>query len=192
MASIKSALLLALLSATTLATPTKRSICNAGRKTINGQEYTVSCGMDRLGGDYARQQSSWDDCISACGADSTCLTAQYHEDSGWCYLKNSVNPPVASSGEDTVDLGSSCKQDMTVTLNGLQCTITCGVDHAGGNYNTIASDNYLACAQACASDIHCITAQFNELNGQCYMKNSVNAAISSTTTDTISCGRTAP
>jgi uncharacterized protein len=80
MSLIKSTLLLAVLSATALATPTKRSVCHAGRYTLNGQQYTVSCGLDRAGGDYANQQTSWDGCMQACAADSTCVTAQYHEE----------------------------------------------------------------------------------------------------------------
>lgn len=180
---------LGLLSTTALATPTKRTTCHPGRQTINGQQYTISCGLDRVGGDYDRQQTSWAGCIAACAADSTCVTAQYHEDNGFCYLKNAVNGPNASPGEDTVDLGSACRQDTTLTLNGLQCTISCGVDHHGGDYASTWSGNYLACAAACAADSGCVTAQYNEGNGYCYLKNADNGAVSSTDTDSVVCQR---
>jgi hypothetical protein len=190
MAVLKSTIVLGLLSALALAAPQKRSICHAGQNTINGQLYTTSCGLDRVGGDYGREGPvSWSQCQSDCAADSTCVTAQYHEDNQFCYFKNVVNGGQVSSGEDTIDLGSACQQDTTLTLNGLQCTISCGVDHHGGDYNGYYVGNYLACANACAGDANCKTAQYNEGNGYCYLKNTVNPAVSSTNTDSIICAR---
>jgi hypothetical protein len=189
MANFRALAVLSLLSTAVVASPSKRSVCHAGRKTINGQQYTVSCGLDRLGGDYDRLQTSWDGCIAACGADSTCQTAQYHDDNGYCYLKNFINPAVATSGEYTVDLGSACKESTTVSLNGVQCSIECGIDRHGGDYSQVNAGNYLACASACAADSKCVTAQYNEGNGYCYLKNADNGQVSSTDTDSIVCVR---
>ena len=134
-------------------------------------------------------QTSFDGCIAACGADATCQTAQYHENNGYCYLKNSVNGAIQASGEDTVDLGSVCQQSTTVTVSGMQCSISCGVDRRGGDMSNTRTGNYLACAQACADNSNCVTAQYNERNGYCYLKNQLNPASDSTDTDTIVCDR---
>jgi hypothetical protein len=190
MAIFTSAILIGLLSTTVNGTPTKRSICNAGRQTINGVQYTPSCGMDRLGGDYGRTgQISWGQCMAACAADSQCVTAQYHEDSQYCYFKNAANQPSISSGEDTIDQGPACQQSTTLTLSGIQCSIQCGTDRHGGDYANAPAGNYLSCAAACAADSNCVTAQYNEGNGYCYFKNALKDSSSSSDTDSIVCTR---
>lgn len=166
MAAFRSAIVLSLLSTTVVGGLTRRSICHPGRQTIDGVQYTISCGLDRLGGDYDRDgPTTWDQCIAECAADAKCVTAQYHEDdSKFCYFKNTVNDPVLTTDHYTIDRGVACQKSTTLTLNGQQCSIQCGVDRHGGNYDAIQTGNYLACASACAGDSNCITAQYNEGN----------------------------
>lgn len=189
MSTIKTALLFGLLFAITSATPTKRSVCNAGYRTIDGKQYTISCGLDRPGNDYDLLQTSFDHCATTCAADSRCATAQYAEDVGFCYLKTVANAAVRKSGVDTIDHGKACKSNTTAILSGVQCKISCGVDRAGGDYSQAYLGNYLACAEACAADSKCLTAQYKEDNGYCYFKSVVNNAIASSVVDSIVCDR---
>ena len=184
---MKSFLALTLFSATAFALVAPRTGCRAGRQTINGQLYTVSCGLDRFGGDTGRDSGiTFGQCQANCAADSTCVTAQYHENISTCYYKNSVNPAVLSNGHDTIDLGVGC-QSGTQTFNGVQCTITCSQDSHGGNYAASYVGNFLGCAQACSADSNCKTAQYNEENGYCYLKNAINGFVSSDNTDSVVC-----
>ena len=180
-------MLLGLLVTSALASPLKRAECNPGRQTINGEELTVSCGVNRPLGDYHNLQGRFDTCAADCRADDNCATAVYHEDNGFCYYKNVVNDLELQADSVVVDKGMACKQSTTLTLNGLQCTISCGTDRHGGDYGNQRTGNYLACASACAADSNCVTAQYNEGNGYCYFKNVANTAVSSTDTDTIDC-----
>ena len=97
----------------------------------NGHVCTPTCGQDRAGGDYANQYTgSYSDCLALCGNDPKCSTAQYHQISGFCYLKSTVNPLVASTLDDTADC---CPSVSTVSSTGRICTPTCGQDRPGGD-----------------------------------------------------------
>lgn len=189
MSSLRSTFLLEILSTAILASPGKRDLCQPGRQTIAGHEYTISCGIDRPGGDYGLLQTNIFGCVTACAADANCETAQYLEGNGHCYFKNTVNSLFTQAGVLTIDKGSACKADTTLTLNGLQCTITCGEDRPGWDYNSIQTGNYLDCASACAADSNCITAQYKETNGVCYLKSRLSQAFESSENDSIKCER---
>ena len=87
--------------------------CSAGSQTINNRVCTTSCGVDRAGGDYANKYTgSFQACVNACAADTKCVTAQYHEDNGYCYFKNAANKLSNVKGTDTVD----CAAPVTTTV----------------------------------------------------------------------------
>lgn len=186
---MKSFLTIGLFTATALAVVLPRTGCRAGRSTINGQLYTISCGLDRLGGDSGRTSGiSFATCQSNCAADSTCVTAQYHESIQTCYYKKDVNPAVLADGHDTIDLGIGCNSGPQ-TINGVTCNVKCGQDSRGGDYASSYTGNYLACASACSADSNCVTAQYNEENGYCYRKNAINGFEASSNTDSVVCTR---
>ena len=95
------------------------SQCSTGTSIINGRICTRSCGVDRPGGDYGRSQTgSFDACISACAADSKCVTAQYHENNQFCYFKNSRNNKSSVDGVDTVDCDAKSSPSTTKNSGG--------------------------------------------------------------------------
>ncbi|KPI45005.1 uncharacterized protein AB675_2387 [Cyphellophora attinorum] len=93
-------LIAAVLSITT--TAAAQCAPGAGPRIINGRTCTVQCGIDRRGGDYDRAYTgTFEGCIQLCAAASTCVTAQYHGKTGWCYLKDSRNPAETNVDDDT-------------------------------------------------------------------------------------------
>lgn len=140
---------------------------------------------------------SLDDCAQACASDMNCVTAQYSEINGYCYLKSTMNGLVANDGVDTVDcdlqagtIGGlpvhSCGV-RTGFIDGRLCTQRCNVDRPGGDYNAFMSGTVIACARACAADDACVSAQFLTTNNYCYMKNVKNDQVTSSIVDTIDC-----
>jgi hypothetical protein len=149
---------------------------------INGRTCQIQYGVDRLGGDYARTKyDSFEDCISACAADTNCKSAQYHLDNQYCYFKNSVNPAVSDANENSVDCSGQ------ITINGRQCQIQYGIDRAGGDYDRQNTGTFEGCQQACSSDPICVTAQYHINSGWCYLKNSLNAGFQSSNDNSIDC-----
>ena len=60
-----------------------------------------------------------------------------------------------------------------------------------------ALPNYAACAQACADDPRCLTAQYRSDNRVCFLKNFINDPNPSTIVDSVLCrecadGQTVP
>ena len=171
---------LAITSSVTASTLGRRS--SSQTRYINGRTCTVQYGIDRLGGDYARTAvDSFETCISACAADTQCKSAQYHHDTSTCYFKDAVNPSNADSNEDTVDCSG------LIVINGRTCQIQYGIDRFGGDYDRKNTGTFDGCQQACASDPICMTAQFNTGSGWCYLKNTLNVAVQSSTDNTIDC-----
>ena len=72
--------------------------CIAGNVTLNGRSGVLQCGYDYPGGDYASQYTdSLAACQNLCAWDLNCLTAQYNQNSKYCYLKNSIKTSVVNS-----------------------------------------------------------------------------------------------
>lgn len=187
---------LCLISAALAATTTTSSnVCTPTTQTISGRTCNLSCGTDRPGGDFSSvRTSSINGCIQACATEARCLTAQYVESSGYCYLKNLVSQAAAAEGVDTVDCStataSSCTP-LTTTVSGRSCTISCGQDRPGGDYQAIQANSLNACVSACASDQQCTDAQYRQSTNFCYLKNTITdptaaADVSSVVCNTLS------
>ena len=78
----------------------------------SGRNCKTSCSSDRAGGDYSSSYvGNFQACIDACAADSRCVTAQYHRDNGYCYLKDSTHTLDPSS--TTGNLSPNLHHDKT-------------------------------------------------------------------------------
>lgn len=120
------------------ATTTTQAQCVAGPTTVNGRSCSVTCGLDRPGGDYGLVHTgTFDGCIQACGADAKCVTAQFHADNGFCYLKDTSNNGVSDENNYTVDCSPAASTQSQCTsgtrvFGSRSCTVSCGVDRPGG------------------------------------------------------------
>lgn len=186
-----------ILSVLAIANVVSADTCSAGTQTVNGRQCTTTCNSDRPGGDYASMQTStYIGCIEACASQSLCVSATYNENSGFCYLKRSLNSAQYSYGNDLVDCSAAPSSTAApapqctpgpVTIGDTQCTVSCNTDRAGGDFAQQQTGTFEGCIQACASNNLCVSAQYNEATLFCYLKRARNAAVSSSGIDTVDC-----
>ncbi|KAF2207325.1 hypothetical protein CERZMDRAFT_107853 [Cercospora zeae-maydis SCOH1-5] len=168
---LKSLSLLACLLVASDAAVIKRSECRAGQTTIDGQQFTTQCDVDRAGNNFGEPiQTSASGCRAACAADTNCVTGNYHSSNGFCYLKNSQNQLSIEQGTYTYDRGNGCTSNINV--NG--CTVQCDTDSPGNDISGTYTGSYAGCAVLCKANAQCVTAQYNAGNGYCYQKSRIN------------------
>lgn len=161
--------------------------CSAGpaSTTFASRVCNTSCGRDRAGGDLrAKYTGTFAACVMECDQDINCATAQFREETGYCYLKNTVNALVPGNGTDTVDC---CPTPNTDATSGRVCKTTCGQDRPGGDYKAVYTGSVDGCIGACSSDSKCATAQYSLSNGYCYLKTTLHDFSAQLNVDSIDC-----
>jgi hypothetical protein len=162
-------------------------VCTAGDQIIDGRFCSVSCGKDRAGGDYDQHPvSGISACAKLCADDTRCSTAQYAESNGYCYLKDVRHDLVDHVTVDSIDC-AVCTAE-TKIINGRTCTTKCGTERAGGNIgDAIQVGSISACATACSNNANCVTAQYHEGTGYCYLKGVRNEERPDPSVESIDC-----
>ncbi|ORY09987.1 hypothetical protein BCR34DRAFT_602445 [Clohesyomyces aquaticus] len=165
-----------------------------------GDEYQIACETDYLAGDI---QTSNDllGCLQACSATDGCVAISY---SGrFCYLKNSINPPVPNPNvigakqisfvpRPTPNPGvcSSnllCPSDDDCIFTGTQPAnitetrsfhIRCSRDFYGGDMRLAQVGSFDECVQLCTVDELCVAVSYasGEVNF-CYLKSTIDQEV---------------
>ncbi|KAI5358067.1 hypothetical protein Slin15195_G063960 [Septoria linicola] len=76
--------------------------------------------------------------------------------------------PTSSPTPSSTLVRCPASNSTTYTTNGKSFTIECGIDHSGGNIETMDADNLTTCIDSCAESKHCVGATF--LGAACYLK----------------------
>ena len=76
----------------------------------------------------------------------------------------------------TLQVRDSTCTSGSVTSNGRNCTVSCGLDHPGGDYSSMYIADFQTCISTCVGDQKCATAQYSQQNSYCYLKNATNPA----------------
>jgi hypothetical protein len=132
--------------------------------TTSGGAYDILCGQDYLDGDMSSTPAAtFEDCLTACDAQSTCVTVAFAN--GICYLKNKVTTPVSnyavwSAKKQGVKRGLSCdnKIDDGITYQATkgQFKIVCGQEYSGGDLASTGTASFEECIEACVGNEKCV------------------------------------
>ena len=74
-----------------------------------------------------------------------------------------------------------------VSSNGRNCTVSCGLDHPGGDYSSMYTADFQTCIDTCVGDQKCATAQYSQQNSYCYLKKATNLATTSSNVNSVVC-----
>lgn len=188
--TLTSLLLVALVAATPPPPADDCSTTQLSQTFANGVTCTGVCKGDRHGGDYGNAYAgNFLKCAQICAAEplGKCLSAQYNEGNGYCYLKGVINNlDTASTNTDTWDCCPG-PQTYTTSTGSVTCTPKCGTDRQGGDYARTQTNSFGQCIQLCGADPNCVTAQYHNSNGYCYFKNVVNAPNTDLGVQTVDC-----
>lgn len=93
-------------------------------QTFSSRVCKTACGQDRAGGDLRNKYTgTFASCVAECNTEPKCATAQFREENGYCYLKDTFNALIAVDGTDTVDCCPTAKNN---TDTGRVCKTSCG------------------------------------------------------------------
>jgi hypothetical protein len=151
--------------------------------SANGDEFTIMCGVDYVGGDLSTTTTdTFAQCIEACSTTSGCIDVSYAAPS--CYMKSALNDPV--DGRSWVWTAKqvlatpplSCVDNASDGLTYHGFTITCSKDYAGGDLMGISTASFEDCIQACEANTECVNVAY--VYGACYLKSVQMPAVDNT------------
>ncbi|KAI5361747.1 putative PAN/Apple domain-containing protein [Septoria linicola] len=162
----------------------------------DGVKYTVNCGKDIAGGDFAAEPvPSFVDCFELCSAyEEECVGFSFLN--GVCYLKSSQNGPLVDSAADVAQkvnppsprpTTTTTRAAATTTTNPTAIptgacrelgsnfgayTVECGTDYPGGHLSNAPSPDFVGCVAQCDKLPGCLGSSFNGENGPgvCFFK----------------------
>ena len=167
----------------------------------DGVKYTVNCGKDIPGGDFAAEPvPSFVDCFELCSSayDAECVGFSYLN--GVCYLKSSQKGPLVDSPADVAQKVNPPKPKPTTTTSRAAATTTptaiptgacralpstfgaytveCATDYPGGDLSNSPSPDFAGCAAQCDKLPGCLGFSFNGGNdhGVCFFKDNKTRA----------------
>ncbi|GIZ42898.1 hypothetical protein CKM354_000614600 [Cercospora kikuchii] len=167
----------------------------------DGVKYTVNCGKDILGGDFAAEPvPSFVDCFDLCSSayDAECVGFSYLN--GVCYLKSSQKGPLVDSPADVAQKVNPPNPKPTTTTSRAAATTTptaiptgacralpssfdaytveCAADYPGGDLSNSPSPDFAGCAAQCDKLPGCLGFSFNGGNGHgvCFFKDNKTRA----------------
>ncbi|RFU77285.1 hypothetical protein TARUN_4961 [Trichoderma arundinaceum] len=152
-------------------------------KAADGRYFTIQCGVDHPHGDLKSVQTlDFANCISLCDETSGCVAASWR--SGTCYLKKSLQAAVANSGVSTAVLTSLLPSPPVFCpgpsgqqfkeTSGRTFTISCNVDHPGGDLANKLLSNFPGCVAWCDETKGCVAAVYHD--GRCWLKSRLAAS----------------
>ncbi|KAF8861583.1 hypothetical protein BDZ45DRAFT_248959 [Acephala macrosclerotiorum] len=172
----------------------RQSSCVGGTHTTsNGDVFSVSCGIDYPGDDMSQVASvSIANCLEACSnSHPLCIAIAFEASLAHgtknCYLKSSVGAAVTQTysmdgaySAPTPE-SNSCVSEVSpyTSRNGLQFSLSCGLDYDGGDLSANHSSSLDACIEQCAAyGSGCVGVAYEAslVHGfaNCYLKSQVS------------------
>lgn len=133
--------------------------------TTSKGTYDVRCGEDYWGGDLrSLQAASFNDCLVACDAETSCAAVAYSGST--CYLKNKLTTAVTNTGvwsakkQNAPKAGLSCiggaDDGKPYQSSQGEFEIVCGKEYYGGDLSSTTTATFEACIETCATNTQCV------------------------------------
>jgi mono/diheme cytochrome c family protein len=136
---------------------------------------------DSPGSDLLRvDNSSFEDCVRRCDAESDCNAFTYNQRHDACFLKRSVNRDIAFYAFAITGVKLSRSGPVTATQNdtGSDFVIMPRADSPGNDYFKVTLFTFEECQHSCEADKECNAFTYNQARSVCLFKRAANQWIS--------------
>ncbi|KAF2709555.1 hypothetical protein K504DRAFT_491027 [Pleomassaria siparia CBS 279.74] len=173
-------------------------------RDATGLGWMTGCYTNLAGGDMVvAQTNDFTECVNACSVTPGCVGISYT--SGFCYLKESQQPPVvnpvvaaawitgsANAATPTSNAYSACPSTITcpendscswMSTNGRLLTIRCNRDFYGGDAISRTAGSLADCVGLCLNlDVPCVAVSYDSFQdgnsgGLCFLKSQMSTPV---------------